>query len=340
MVTFDPKASPVKRQQAVAKLIAELSADTRPILCGPFRSEVGFEVSYWTPFLKFLAGKVPQFDQRAAVVTRGGLAPLYAGMASRGFDLYALRSVTEVRRENLHDAQILRKGQTIKQIQVTDWDADVLADAADALSLGALYHTVHPAWMYWALAPFWEERAGLTYLNALTDYAPLTRIGLKSELPPSYVAMKWYARATFPYPDPVVAQFVQHVVATVAQQCPVVMLGTPSEHDDHVDIPIIGENVHLLPPDVAPEDNLKVQAAVIGHAKAFIGTYGGVAQLALRLGIPSVSFYTEFGGTCHAHLSLSSWISKATKVPFCVSSLSDSMLWRQVLAGKPALVAA
>ncbi len=34
-MTFDPKASPASRRKAVAGLIAELSADTRPILLGP-----------------------------------------------------------------------------------------------------------------------------------------------------------------------------------------------------------------------------------------------------------------------------------------------------------------
>ena len=336
MVTFDPKAPPATRQAAVAQLVADLSADTQPILCGPWRSEVGFEVSYWTPFLAHLAATVPQFDQRAVIVTRGGLAPLYATSASRGYDLYALRDVTEVRRENLYDLKFLNAGKTIKQLGMTPWDEQVLADAADALGIGSVYHIVHPAWCYWALAPYWEEAAGIQYVASLTDYAPLPKIPFTCDLPPSYVAMKWYGRATFPYPHPDVARFVQDTVAKVAQQVPVVLLHAGSDHDDHVDIPIVGENVHVLPADVPPEENLKLQAAVLGGAKAFIGTYGGVAQMALRLGIPSVSFYAQWGGTAHAHLALSSWISKAFTVPFLVSSIGEVGLWRQVVSGKAA----
>lgn len=335
-VIFSPSASPAKRQQAVATLIAELSADQRPILLGPWRSEVGFECLYWLPFLRFLASKVPHFDQRASIVTRGGVAPLYANVAASGFDLYALRSVTEVRRENLYDAQIRQKGKTIKQVEPTDWDDAVLHDAADALGVGALYHVVHPAWMYWALAPFWEESAGLKYLQELTRFETLPKIAIDGDLPPAYVAMKWYARPTFPYPHPDIGEFVQHVVATVARQTTVVLLTTQSEHDDHVDIPIIGDNVLTLPPDLAPEENLRVQAGILAGAKAFIGPYGGMAQLALRLGVPSVSFYTDFGGTSHAHLALSSWLSKASRVPFVVSSLSDAVLFQQSLVGKVA----
>lgn len=337
-MSLDSKATPAKRQAHVAKVMAELAADTRPILLGPWRSEVGFESLYWQPFLAYLASKVPKFDQRAAIVTRGGLAPLYAKVANQGFDLYALRSVTDVRRENLYDAQIRQKGKTIKQVAITEWDDAVLADAAAELGLGSLYHVVHPSLMYWALAPFWEEDASLRYLTSMATYAPLPKLTIHGELPPNYVAMKWYARPTFPYPDQMVAQFVQHVTATVAKQTPVVLLTAGNEHDDHIDIPVAGENIHLLPADMPPEDNLKIQAAVIANAKAFVGTYGGTAQLALRLGVPSTSFYTEFGGTSHAHLSLSSWLGKQSKVMFNALSLNDAQFVRQVVAGKPEAV--
>jgi hypothetical protein len=76
---------------------------------------------------------------------------------------------------------------------------------------------------------------------------------------------------------------------------------------------------------------LALQAAVLGKATAFIGTYGGVSQLALRMGVPSVSFWTEFGGTAIAHLNLSHWLSQRTGVPYLVGSIADSILWKQVL---------
>lgn len=333
-MNFNPKATPLRRQQAVTALIAELNADTSPIFCGPWRSEVGFEVSYWEPFLRHLSKRVKDFDKRAVIVTRGGLAPLYAHCASQGYDLYALRSVAEVRRENLYDTKFRQASKTIKQLESTEWDEQVIADAADALKLGTVYHMVHPAWCYWALAPYWEDTAGLQYLTSLADYQQLPKVSIDANLPASYVAMKWYGRPTFPYPHHEVAEFVQKTTAIIAQQVPVVIVNAGSEHDDHVDIPVVGPNIHILPPDLKPEDNLKVQAAIIGGAKAFIGTYGGMAQLALRLGVPSVSFYTEWFGTSHQHYNLSSWLSKTSKVPFLVASLNDGVLWRQVLVGK------
>jgi hypothetical protein len=329
---FHPKATPEQRQKAVAGLVQTLNADRRPILIGPFRSELGFEVSYWLPFLTWLASKVMKFDRRAAVVTRGGMAPLYKAVASQGLDLYALRSVADVRRENAWDHQ---QTQLQKQTRVTDWDTAVLSDAAKALQLTDP-HLLHPAWMYWALEPYWAEHRGLNYLLSMTDYRPLEKPAFPDlQTPPQFTAVKFYARATFPYPDPHVISFVQNVVGIVAAQCPVVLLGTGGEHDDHSDIVVSGPNIHRLPEQIQPEQNLLIQAAVLAKATAFIGTYGGVAQLALRMGVPSVSFYKEFGGTCFAHLSLSSYLSKALKVPFVTCSLSDADLLRQVIVPPP-----
>jgi hypothetical protein len=328
-VTFNPKASLVQRQAAVAKLADTLKADTRPILLGPFRSELGFETSYWLPFLTALAKAVPTFADRAVVVTRGGLAPLYKAIASQGLDLYALRSVNDVRRENLFDAKVTNN-DVVKQLQQTEWDDQVIEDVCRELRL-AVPHVVHPAWMYWALAPYWMEDAGLKYLNSLCDFSLLDRPALPEgcPVPPKYLAVKFYARATFPYPHPTIGEFVQRTVALMAAQLPVVILTANDDHDDHTDILVTGENISTLP-SVPAEENLMLQVAVMAHAKSFVGTYGGVAQTALRLGVPSLSVYAEWAGTSHAHLSLQSWLSKATRVPFAVGSLDDARLWQRV----------
>jgi hypothetical protein len=331
-MTFDPKATPDQRLQAIASLVKALASDTAPILIGPFRSELGFEASYFQPFLAWLAKQVKGFEKRAVMVTRGGLAGLYGPLVTRGVDLYTLRTVTEVRRENLYDQKTTG---LLKQVRQTDFDTRVLDDAARRLQLGPVYHTVHPAWMYWGLAPYWEEQAGLRYLQSVTDYTPIAKPPKPpggDALPPVYVAMKFYRRATFPYPDAEVEAFVAKTAATIAAQVPVVLLSSASDYDDHSDLRIEGPNIFTLGGEITPHENLLVQASVLAHAKAFVGTYGGVAQLALRLGVPSVSLWKEFGGTAHAHLSLQSWISKATNVPFAAGSLTDASLWQGALA--------
>ena len=330
---FDPKASPAARQKAVKALIAELSADARPIILGPYRSEVGFECLYWMPFLRKLASQVPDFDKRAAIVTRGGLAPLYATVASQGYDLYALRDVAEIRRENLYDHQ---QQQMLKQMRPTAWDDAAIEDAATALRVGPLYHTIHPAWMYWTLEPYWNEDAGLRYLLSLCDFSALKKPALPTDIAADlkYVAVKFYGRHTFPYPNADVADFVTRTVSQLASQTNVVVLSSESEYDDHADIQVSGPNIHRLPANLPPEQNLMVLASVLAHATAFVGTYGGVAQMALRMRVPSVSFWHgDFAGTAHGHLSLSSWLALQTGTPFLAGSIHDAALWAQVVGG-------
>jgi hypothetical protein len=341
--------SPRLRRLAVRALAKRLSLDRKPICIGPWRSEVGFEGLYWVPFLLALAARVPDFWSRAVVVSRGGGSALYGRWSKpepnvnadegptefwqpvKAVDLYTLRSVTEVRRENLKDWSDTKLQ---KQTRVMPWDRTVLAEAAKVAGIDGSYHTIHPSWMYWALEPFWDERMGLRDLLKLTDYQPLHKppppVTIDA-LPAQYVAVKFYGRATWPHPHPETTAFVADVVGRIAQQIPVVLLNSGHDGDEHIDMQITGPNIHTLPA-LPPEVNLGVQLALIGRAQAFVGTYGGLAQVALRMGIPSLSVYGVFGGTAHAHLSLSSWLSKAMNVPFAVGGLAECGLWRQTLA--------
>ena len=339
MKPFDPQATPEQRRDAIRAMAQSLANDKRPILVGPFRSELGFEASYFQPFIAWLAKSIDGFADRAVIVTRGGLAPLYDGLGSKAIDLYSLRAVKDVRRENKYDQRTIG---IQKQVHPTPWDLNVLGDAARSLSINPGFHVVHPAWMYWGLAPYWDESQGLRYLQKFTAYDPIAAPPVypgSEGLPPTYVAVKFYARATFPYPDAEVEEAVRNMVATLAAHVPVVLLSSANDYDDHTDIPIEGPNVFGIKPGVPPHENLLMQASVLSRAKAFVGTYGGMAQLAVRLKVPSVSLWKQFGGTAHAHLSLQSWISKATNVPFVAGSITDTSLLQSVLS-VPMLVAA
>jgi len=301
-----------------------LTRSRTPILIGPWRSEVGFEVLYWLPFLRWLLKDID--GDRLFVVTRGGALSLYGGLP--GLDLYALRSVESVRQENLYDAQTTGLQ---KQLSVTAWDRDVLKEAArQLLGRGQDYHVLHPSLMYRTLAPFWSEQRGMQYLASMTDYAPIPKPAIPPslELPAQFVAMKWYTRPTFP-PSDAVQAFVKDVTARLASQVPIVLLSSGHQGDDHGEMLVEGPNIAHLP-RVPAHENLALQAAVLSRASGFIGTYGGVAQMALRLGVASASFYTEFGNTAYAHLALSQWLGMRTTTPFVAGSLADVGLWQQV----------
>jgi hypothetical protein len=305
-----------------------IAGSGRPILLGPWRSEVGFEVLYWLPFLRWFKSYTGVKAERLFPVTRGGAGVLYPHMT--GADLYQLRSVDAVRLENAYDRQTTGMQ---KQWQFTAWDKGVLKEAAtQLLGRGEKYHVLHPSWMYWALEPFWEEQRGMKHLNGITEFQPLQKPTYHAlQLPDAFVAVKWYSRATFDTRLDDVKRHVSEITGTIAAQVPVVLLTSGHGGDEHTDLIVDGPNIAKLPP-VPAHESVHLQAAVMSRASAFVGTYGGVAQMALRMGIPSASFYQTWGGTALAHKTLSHWLGIKTNTNFQVGNLSDTALWRRVVS--------
>ena len=96
--------------------------------------------------------------------------------------------------------------------------------------------------------------------------------------------------------------------------------------DEHVDyLPKDRTNITVLSEAVpmTPQNDLAVQSAVLGRAKAFVGTYGGMAALAQRFGVPVISVYDEWHSTVIANKDLSEFLALQTRVPFHVLRLGD-----------------
>lgn len=274
-----------------------LQRSTAPILCGPWQGEVGFEALYWVPFLKRLG--IPK--ERLIPLTRGGAHLWYPHV--QHVELYSLREPKEYRIQAM-----LRHKQTgmLKQQSVTAFDKALIKDAAKALGL-TTYHVLHPHWMYRELFPFWEQRKGLAWLIDRAELSNLPSVGLDGvTIPPAFTAVRFYARSTFPMQENM--QTVAHAtVKNLAEHGPVILLNSGIHADDHLDfefppMPNVMKMTDLI--QITPENNLSVQSALLSRAQAFVGTYGGLAQLALLYRKPSVSFYSDWHGTAIAHKHL------------------------------------
>ena len=57
---------------------------------------------------------------------------------------------------------------------------------------------------------------------------------------------------------------------------------------------------HLM----TPQRNLDLQTRIIANARAFVGTYGGLAYVAPFYGVPSVGFYSQESDLMSAHLDV------------------------------------
>ena len=300
-----------------------LAASKSPILCGPWRSELGFEVLYWIPFLHAFRLAYGIKKERLIAIGRGGSAIWYdmAGQA----DLYEHVPLETAR---VWSVQASQQTGSMKQNRREPWERHVCGLTAHSLGL-TKYHALSPSWMYALLAPFWEGKTSQRWLNerlahAVTMPAPPIDASLHSKLPKDFIAMRWYARPTWPYSEPLVL-WMRTYTERIAKHHPVVLIDS-FHADDHADIHLGKlDNVIRLSEltTMTALDNLAVQSSVIARARAYIGTYGGMAQGAMRWGVPTLALYESFGQTAPEHLSLTQHLSLRTGVPFIACQPKD-----------------
>ena len=180
--------------------------------------------------------------------------------------------------------------------------------------------------MYQVLHPFFAQQRGIQYALDHCDFRPLAppQIGGLT-LPEAFVAVKFYFRATFPA-NPLCGQFARETIKQIASERPVLILNGGGTLDDHLDyLPKDRENVTVLSDVVpmTPQNNLAVQSAVLGKASAFVGTYGGMQQLALRMGVPSIGVYTDWHSTAVAHRHLADYLALGTNTASHAVRVSD-----------------
>jgi hypothetical protein len=246
-------------------------------------------------------------------LTRGGAQLWYPGFDVAP-DLLSLRSPRDIRIETAR--QHARTG-LLKQRHLTAWDERVCREAAPTAMI------LHPSIMYRGLAPYWEGRRGLAWLLPHLDLTPIRVAGDKpADLPDSYVVVQFYARATWPY-HPETLALAHAIIRRLAETTKVVLIGQAEHYDDHVTFPpLVHPHVSVVSTG-PPVDNLSRLSLILRGARGFVGTYGGVAQLALRMGIPSVSFLTTWQGTAIQHRHLSEVVGVLTNTPCTVVLAQD-----------------
>ena len=65
-----------------------LARGRHPIVAGPWLSEVGFEVLYWIPFLRWFEDRYRVDRERVIAVSRGGASSWYADVAGAYVDIF------------------------------------------------------------------------------------------------------------------------------------------------------------------------------------------------------------------------------------------------------------
>ena len=278
-----------------------MAARDAPIVAGPWLGEVGFELLYWVPFLRWCADRLDVDPDRFIVMSRGGTASWYRPFASRYVDVFEQVSAESFRDQ--HDARVRELGEQ-KQNRVTAFDRE-LVEAAMRRANVAEWSLLHPSRMYELLNPYWWNHQSSDWVHAHVRYAKLPEpppSGIAS-MPPRYVAVKFYYNDCFPA-NGQNRTFVRDALRTLAARGPVVALSTGLNLDDHGGERVDEFGVRHLPEGIKPAQNLQIQSAVVARADAFVGTYGGFSYMAPFYGVKSTAFYSNPGGFSQKHLQM------------------------------------
>lgn len=312
---------------AMNRELAHLRRSSGPVIIGPWISEVGFELLYWIPFLNWALKGLE--SRRLIVVSRGGARLWYQHLNVEYVDVFDLFSVEEYRARN---EERWSDGGNQKQFEVTEMEREIVARATRTLGLEGAVSLVHPSLMYKLLRFYWYEKAGVGLLTKHTDYRRLS-IGdgrVPGHLPKDYVAVRFYFRPSFP-DTPDNRHFAADVIRSLSRDVPVVLLNTGLSLDDHEDLQVPGGmGVHHVEDLMTPHQNLDVQTRIIAGARAFVGTYGGLAYLGPFYGVPAVGFYSNESELVPAHLDVGWRLGRTMGAPLAALDARNTGLLRQL----------
>lgn len=308
------------------------SCADKPVIIGPWLSEVGFEILYWAPFVRWLAEQSIFDPTRAVLLTRGGAEIWYPGLFDKCVDIFSIYDLAEFKRRN--ELRIVEVG-TQKHIAMGSLDKELIARAEERL--GGKYAVLHPSEMYQYLQAFLAGKGGRAPLEMGRRVLRFERLpvpdvlGLVGRLPERFVAVKFYFRTSFPA-TPENRQFVGQMLSELASRHEVVLLNTCLEFDDHSECETDNrERIHRIDDLLTAENNLAVQSAVIARSQAFFGTYGGLSYVPLFYGVPSFAFRTSDDGLNWTHLHLANEVALGLDVPFHIFHTRDYSLIRDMV---------
>lgn len=277
-------------RQRVVERVRRRIADCEHVIAGPWTGEVGYELLYWIPLLRWLTRQIPDLAERLVAVSRGGVESWYADMTSRYVEVFDLMAPAEIAAERRRENPWItkpshRKLQPLGVKKDTELDALLVTRAAEALGLED-YAVVPSSLAYKAARDSRSEGglAGAFLPEVISPPEPAAGI----DLPPEYIVCRFYSGGGTP-DHPGVRSTVEAIVSAISEHLPVVSLDPGLRLDEHRDYPVDA----IALPELEPRSNLRAITSVVARSSFYIGSYGGLSYLGPYLGIPTVTWLAQ-----------------------------------------------
>ena len=273
--------------------IARLAAGRHPIVAGPWLTEVGYEVLYWIPFLRWFQDAFGITRDRLVVVSRGGMEAAYREIAASYVDIFDVMTPAELAARNA-ERRSSGEGGGQKQSSASSLDDELLAAARSRLGLSTAA-VCHPSLMFRLFRNVWHGNLPFDLLWRRTRYVAGGRASMTAAMPAGvphdFIAAKLYTGPALSSSDATRAA-VRALVTQAASMAPVILLDADVGIDEHRDfdlraIPGVMSASNLM----TARTNLDVQLALIARSRFFLSACGGLAWQAPFLGVPTVALY-------------------------------------------------
>jgi hypothetical protein len=277
--------------EEIERTIAQMAEGQAPIIIGPWLAEVGYEVLYWIPFLRWFQDAHGISKERLVVVSRGGMESAYSGIAGRYVDLFDLMTPADLATRNLQ-RRAVEEGGGQKQSASSALDDELLAAVRARLGL-ADARVCHPSLMFKLFREVWHGNLPMDLLWRRTRYEATSAVPAATDLPipGDFIAVKLYSGPALSMSDRT-RDTLRYLVASAAAVAPVVLLDVDLGIDEHRDLALDGlSDVTSARSLMHARTNLGVQIELIARSRFFLSTCGGLAWLAPFLGVPTVAVY-------------------------------------------------
>lgn len=256
---------------------------------GPFVGEVGYELSYWIPWIRKFCSDLKLGESRIGIVTRGGAHVWYPDHA-QSLELFHELSADEFRKIQSAEYPIkLRRleKQLIKQLGISR------------------FHIAHPREMHAAISEFRGNYCGIDTLDDYFRFAGLSKTTIAKRVerlvgfeevrtPTRYGSVRLYTNSLIG--DETAVRQAWRLIALAAKEFNLVDAGVKSRLDDHIAVVPEGETIERPLADCPLSLNLAMQTLVILRSSFLVSTYGGSSYIGLLLGIPTLAIE---GGSAH-----------------------------------------
>src|SRR5262245_44614088 len=275
----------------VDREIARIASGSGPVIAGPWLAEVGYEVLYWIPFLRWFCDAHAVSRDRLIVVSRGGMEAAYSDVASTYVDLFDLITPDELAARNA-ERRADHEGGGQKQSRASALDDELIAAACTRAGVSNAA-VCHPSLLFGLFRHVWHGNLPMDFFWRRTRYglmswamsAPIAGV------PNDFIAVKFYNGPALSVSDDT-REAVRRLVAQASSLAPVVCLDTDFGIDEHRDFDLRGlSGVTSGSALMTARTNLGVQMSLIARSRFFLGTCGGLAWLAPFLRVPTVSVY-------------------------------------------------